>query len=235
MTLRSRDFLEEVAYQNGNFSWSHSLLQEAARQREHDPSILHHLAWAAYSLGRVNEARDVMQKAMAIDSQFPEVADAKKFLSLIAFEENPKESEDDANGSKSNYKRILNICLLSWPKLRSINSTAKKSQPQRYTSIFYVGYRIFRLPKNVLPYYTLKNHPPPLQLTIWQAKAHKTSPDDAELAQLLGRLSYEKQEYPRASSYCKRALKNGRSTPILSSVWDVPTAEQTKGRGKRDP
>jgi Flp pilus assembly protein TadD len=30
------------------------------------------------------------------------------------------------------------------------------------------------------------------------AKAHKTLPDDAELAQLLGRLSYEKRQYPRA-------------------------------------
>ena len=50
--------LGEVAYQNGNFSWSYSLLQEAARQRDHDPSILHHLAWAAYAIGKVNEARD---------------------------------------------------------------------------------------------------------------------------------------------------------------------------------
>jgi uncharacterized protein HemY len=29
-------------------------------------------------------------------------------------------------------------------------------------------------------------------------KAHKTLPDDSDLSQLLGRLSYEKKEYPRA-------------------------------------
>src|SRR5205823_5176565 len=54
--------LGKVAYQTGNFIWSYSLLQESVRQRANDPSILHDLAWAAYSLGKVNEARDVMQK-----------------------------------------------------------------------------------------------------------------------------------------------------------------------------
>ena len=44
--------LGKVAYDSGNFTWSYSLLQEAARQRQNDPAILHDLAWAAYSLGK---------------------------------------------------------------------------------------------------------------------------------------------------------------------------------------
>jgi len=31
---------EKVAYDSGNFTWSYSLLQEAARQRANDPAIL---------------------------------------------------------------------------------------------------------------------------------------------------------------------------------------------------
>src|SRR6266581_7032775 len=42
----------------------------------------------------------------------------------------------------------------------------------------------------------LKNHPRPLRHLA--AKARKTLPDDLELAELLGQLSYEKKEYPRA-------------------------------------
>src|SRR5439155_12374617 len=83
--------LGKIAYQSGNFTWSYSLLQEAARQRANDPSILHDLGWASYSFGKVNEARDVMQKALAAGSDFPEAADAKKFLALTALDENPKE------------------------------------------------------------------------------------------------------------------------------------------------
>src|SRR5438132_6384197 len=83
--------LGKVAYQSNNFTWSYSLLQEAVRQRANDPSILHDLAWAAYSLGKVNEARDAMQKAVTTGPDSPQAADARKFLALTAFDENPKE------------------------------------------------------------------------------------------------------------------------------------------------
>src|SRR5204862_2465974 len=83
--------LGKVAYDSGNFTWSYSLLQEAVRQRANDPSILHDLAWAAYSLGKVNEARDVMQKVLTNNPDSAQAADAKKFLALAALDENPKE------------------------------------------------------------------------------------------------------------------------------------------------
>src|SRR6266478_7504411 len=83
--------LGKVAYQSGNFTWSYSLLEEAARQRPNDPSILYDLAWAAYSLGNVNEARDAMQKALTNNPDSSQAADAKKFLALTALDENPKE------------------------------------------------------------------------------------------------------------------------------------------------
>ena len=70
--------LGKVAYQSGNFSWSYSLLQEAARQRQNDPSVLYDLAWAAYSLGKVNEARDAMQKVVTTMPSPSQAADAKK-------------------------------------------------------------------------------------------------------------------------------------------------------------
>ena len=89
--------LGKVAYQTGNFSWAYSLLQEAIRQRANDPSLLRDLAWAAYSMGKVNEARDAMQKAVASGSNSAAAADAKKFLAFTALSENPKQllSADD--------------------------------------------------------------------------------------------------------------------------------------------
>src|SRR5439155_21793770 len=89
--LQVAGILGKAAYESGNFTWSYSLLQEAARQRESDAAILHDLAWAAYSLGKVNEARDVMQKALTTGPDSPQAADARKFLALTALDENPKE------------------------------------------------------------------------------------------------------------------------------------------------
>ena len=62
---RTTILLGKIAYQNGNFGWSYSLLQEAARQRRDDPAVLYTLGWSAYAMGKVNEARDLMQKVAA--------------------------------------------------------------------------------------------------------------------------------------------------------------------------
>ena len=83
--------LGKVAYQSGNFTWSYSLLQEAVRQRENDPLILYDLAWAAYSLGKVNEARDAIQKVLTASADSSQATDARKFLAFTALDENPKE------------------------------------------------------------------------------------------------------------------------------------------------
>src|SRR5436309_5164933 len=82
--------LGKVAYQSGNFTWSYSLLQEAVRQRANDASILHDLAWAAYSLGKINEARDAMQKVLTSNPNPTQAADAEKFLTLTLLGENSK-------------------------------------------------------------------------------------------------------------------------------------------------
>ncbi len=117
--------LGKVAYQNDNLTWSYSLLQEAARQREKDPSILHGLAWAAYTLGKVGEAREITQKILATGSDFPEAADARRFLSLTALDENPKKLVLPRTRSKRSYKLILSICPRSWPEAHSMNSAVR--------------------------------------------------------------------------------------------------------------
>ena len=83
--------LGKVAYQMGNFAWSYSLLQEAARQRRDDPTVLYSLGWSAYALGKVTEARDPMQKVAAAPGNTAEIADAKKFLRFTAFDLDPKQ------------------------------------------------------------------------------------------------------------------------------------------------
>jgi tetratricopeptide (TPR) repeat protein len=187
-----------VAYQNGNFSWSYNLLQEAARQRDHDPSVLHDLAWSAYSLGRVNEAREIMQRAVAITPHFPEVADAKEFLSLIALEENPKEGDAAAKEIRKQLQTNPEYlpALMAEAALDQQRGQ-RKSATEIYTAI------LRRLPdfapaqKHLAILYAQEPSTAAVAYDL-AAKAHKTLPDDAELAQLLGRLSYEKKQYPRA-------------------------------------
>ena len=75
--------LGRAAYQAGDFNWAYSLLQESARELPNDPGTLHQLAWSAYSLGRVKEAREAMQRLLAAAPDSTQAKDAKSFLTLM--------------------------------------------------------------------------------------------------------------------------------------------------------
>src|SRR5207249_2484400 len=190
--------LGKVAYDSGNFTWSYSLLQEAVRQRANDPSILHDLAWAAYSLGKVNEARDAMQKALANNPDPTRAAGAKKFLALTALDENPKElmaAEIDLQKELKSNSEYVPALMAEAALLAQRNQI--KPATEMYNDI------LRRLPdfapaqKRLA---TLYAQDPSKVAAAYDlaTKARKTLPDDSELSELLGRLSYEKKEYPRA-------------------------------------
>jgi tetratricopeptide (TPR) repeat protein len=190
--------LGKVAYQSGNFTWSYSLLQESVRQRANDPSISHDLAWAAYSLGKVNEARGVMQKALANNPDPTQAADARKFLAFTALDENPKElmaAEIDVQKElKSNPEYVP--ALMAQAALHTQHGQIKPAT-EMYNDI------LGRLPdfapaqKRLATLYAQDPSQGPAAYDL-ATKARKTLPDDPELSELLGRLSYEKKEYPRA-------------------------------------
>jgi tetratricopeptide (TPR) repeat protein len=190
--------LAKAAYQSGNITWSYSLLQEAARQRENDPLILHDLAWAAYSVGKVNEARDVMQKAMIANPNSSQAADAKEFLALTALDENSKELMAAENEIQKEL-RSNPECVPALMAQAALDTRRGETKPatEMYSNI------LRRLPdfapaqKRLAMLYA--QDPSTVAAAYDLAtKARKTLPGDPELAELLGRLSYEKKEYPRA-------------------------------------
>jgi tetratricopeptide (TPR) repeat protein len=188
----------KVAYESGNFTWAYSILQTAARQRQNDPAPLYDLAWAAYSVGKVNEARDAMQKVLTNNPDPTQAADANKFLALTALDGKSKELVAAESEVQSELKSDPNYvpALMAQAAL-----LAQRGQPkpatETYTDILH------RLPdfapaqKRLAALYAQdpSTFAPAYDLAT---KARKTFPDDPELSELLGRLSYEKKEYPRA-------------------------------------
>ncbi len=188
----------KVAYESGNFAWAYSLLQETVRNRQNDPLILHDLAWAAYSLGKVNEARDAMQKVLTNNPDSVRAADAKKFLALTALEGKSKELIAAESEVQNELKSDPNYvpALMAQAALLAQRGQAKPAT-ETYTDI------LRRLPdfapaqKRVAALYA--QDPSAVAAAYDLAtKARKTFPDDPELSELLGRLSYEKKEYPHA-------------------------------------
>src|SRR5205814_5203126 len=91
-----------IAFQLGNYTWAYSLLQEGGRQLPNDPAVLHDFAWAAYSLGKVAEARQTMQSVLSSGPSSPQSTDAKTFLSMTALSADGKDvsaSEAEINSA----------------------------------------------------------------------------------------------------------------------------------------
>jgi Flp pilus assembly protein TadD len=189
--------LGKVAFQSGNYTWSYSLLQEAARQRQNDPSVLYDLAWAAYSLGKINEARDAMQKVLTAGTDSSQAGDAKKFLTFTALE-NPNQlatAEPEVQRElKSNPEYVP-------AKMAQAALDAQRGEVKPATEIYSDILRRFPdfapAQKRLAALYAVEPSTVPAAYDL-ATKARKALPDDPELAELLGRLSYEKREYPRA-------------------------------------
>ena len=184
--------LGKVAYESGNFTWSYSLLQEAARQRQNDPALLSDLAWSAYSLGRVNEARDAMQKALTNKPDPDHAADAQKFLALTALSENPKDLWPPKRRSRRNYSPIPNLCRHSWPKPRWILSKVRLNGQPKPTTIFCAAGQNLRPRRNAS---LCCAQDPSMVAAAYDlaTKARKTLPDDPELTELLGTIELRKK------------------------------------------
>jgi tetratricopeptide (TPR) repeat protein len=65
------DTLGMIALQHGMARWAYNLLMECAVPLAHDPEVMHHLARACLAMGREDEAREHLARALATDEEFP--------------------------------------------------------------------------------------------------------------------------------------------------------------------
>jgi tetratricopeptide (TPR) repeat protein len=224
----------KVAYDSGNFAWSYSLLQEAVRQRANDPSILRDLAWAAYSMGKINEARDAMQKIVTAGSGSAQAADAQKFLAFTAIDENTKEltaTETDVQKElRSNPEYVP--ALMAAAALDTQRGQAKPAT-QIYSDILRRWPDFAPAQKRLATLYAQD------QTTVADAydlatKARKTFPDDPQLSELLGRLSYEKKEYPRAIQLFQETARKrplDADSLFYLGMSQLQASQKTEARG----
>lgn len=82
--------LGRLALSAGDHAWAMSLLQDSVRRQPGQPEAHYHLAWAAYALGRLAEARAAMQQFTLGQAGSPLAAEADRFLKLTAFYPNPE-------------------------------------------------------------------------------------------------------------------------------------------------
>ena len=187
-----------IAFQLGNYTWAYSLLQEGGRQLPNDPAVLHDLAWSAYSLGKVAEARQTMQSVLSSGPSSPQSTDAKTFLSMTAL-------SADGNGVASSEAEI-NSALSADPNYVPALAARAAIQAKRGDSAG--AEATYRQVLQRFPDFApaqrdlaaiLVNDPTKRDAAYDLAtKARRTIPGDPLISIVLGRVSYERKDFGRA-------------------------------------
>jgi tetratricopeptide (TPR) repeat protein len=238
--------LGRSAYKTGNYSWAYSLLKENARESA-DGETVSTLGWAAFYLGKVDEAKEPMRRVINISPSSPEAADAKIYLRMIEIEENPA----GATNARQEVETVLKRDAKYLPAQLAEGAICIANGDSGRAAVIYEDI-LRRLPdfapaqKRLAALYA--TNPDRLSLAYDLAsKARKSLPDDAELTKTLAEISYQRKDYPRAVQLLRERARNGQLDANnlyyfgMSSLHTKETAQaraaltQALATGLKDP
>lgn len=195
---RVTGLLGKIVYQLGNFSWSYDLLQESARNLSNDAKVLHDFSWCAYSLGKIDEARRIMQRALEAQPDPAIAEDARSFLAMTALADNP----DKLPQAEPQIRKILAANPAYLPALLAKAELQIRRGDPKSAAVIYSDvvrrYPDFALAQKQLAVLYLNDVARTNEAFELALKARNGLPADPELALILGELSYRKKDFQYA-------------------------------------
>ena len=208
---RSTAMLGRLAFQAGNFTWAHSLLQESSRQAAAEPSVLRDYAWAAYSIGRTPDARAAMEKIVTTAPSAPEAKDAARFLALTPAESqelDPAKAESEAKAALAEDPKYVPALMVQ----AKAQAASGQKQPAiaAYQAVLSTFPDFAPAQKELAGVYLAdpENRSKAHDLAT---AARKTMPNDPELAAILGEASFHRKDFGRAAQLLE---ESNRKTPL---------------------
>ncbi len=205
---RVSHLLGRLVFQQGDYQWASSLLEESSRKLPSDPEVSYDLAWSRYSLGRVAEAEAAMAAAAKAGPAFTQAQEAKRFLDLGVASRNPALAEQAAAQARQilsaepNYVPALMVCAVVEEQHRKY-----KEAGQLYGRIL-ARYPQFALASRNLAMLCCAQLGDDQKAYTLAVKAREALPQDADLAKTLGVLAYHRGDYARSAQLLKEtALK----------------------------
>jgi len=202
--------LGRLVFLSGDYNWSVTLLEEAAGKLPNQPEVRYNLAWAYYSLGRVDDAQRTMQ-SIAPSLTGSQSADAKQFLTFVAA------AKDSAQAAALPAAQILNTNADYVPAMMVAGVQAEKQNKPDDAAKFY-SKALARYPtfapaaRSLVILYSKNASAPDDQKTYdFAMKVRANNPNDNDLTRALGVLAYRRADYPRAVQLLQdssQALKN---------------------------
>jgi len=214
---RAPAILGRVAYAKGDFLQAYDLLQQALTSATNDALVIPDLdtfAWAAYSQGKIADARAAMQRVVAaaplVSPETPgEIPDAQSFLTLTDTPLGPS--------AEPLVPRILAVSPKNVPALMiRAKDRFKQGDTQGATADYTeVLERFPDFPPAQKEMARLLSADPANQAKAYDlaVKAHNNLPDDPDAACVLATICYQRKDY----AYAAQLLQDSASKSPLDA------------------
>ena len=225
--------LGDAAYQTGNFKWAYSLLQESARRLPNNTEVLYDFAWAAYSMGRVSEARQAVQRLLALSPNSNQQSDASLFLRMTALDQEGVELVATEAEIEKALKAIPNYVPALMAKAERLRQSGEASAAATAYTAILRHFPYFAPAQKHLA--SLYSETPDKRAEAYElaVKARTALPDDPELAKILAELSYDRQDFAYAVQLLRQSAEKrplGAKDLYYLGMSHLKTNEKPKSR-----
>jgi len=205
------DVLGSIVYQLGNVTWAYSLLQESARKLPDYAKILRDYAWSAYILAKVTESRRLMQRVIQLHPDSKLAQEAKSFIAMTELEQKPESVE----ANEPETQQVLASDPTHVPALLAKARLQVQRGDAKGAADIYKGilsrYPDFALAQKNLAALYVEDPTHISEAYNLAIRARNALPNDPELAETLGEISYKKQDF----SYAIQCfLESARNKPL---------------------
>ena len=206
--------LGRVAYSARDYAWAHALLQEAARRQPQNASVQHDFANAAYSMGRVNEARAALSRVLDLEQGRPAAAIAKERIAMIDAASSftlEKQWIDRAKRRLTEDKEDVSALMILAAAAREANEVnEQRSILERVLTLA----PSFSPAKRQLAILLAANPAEDKRALELGTQAREAFPDDPLLNVALGKITYRLGDPARAVSFLEGVLPRFSSDPL---------------------
>ena len=205
--------LGALAFASGDYKWSLSLLEEGARGVTNQPQLLHNLAWARYSDGRITDAVAVMKQALAAGASFANESDARRFIELNTMALQPDTANPASIQAALQQDARYVPALLASAVLQQRSAGASVAR-EHYETIL-KRFPDFTPAHKGLSILLSQSAPTSDAALQYATRAREALPGDPEVARALGMIAFHRKDYARAAQLlkeCSTALPNDAET-----------------------
>ncbi len=225
--------LGQVAFSAGNMAWAYSLLQESVHQLADATPFLYDFAWAAYRVGKTEEAQSAMQELVNASPTAPHASEAREFLAMLVLGSKPTEVVP----AEAEINKVLATDADYVPALMA-RATVQIQRDQSEDAVETLQHVLRIFPdfapaqKRLAALYMRDSGKGDVAYEL-ATQARKTLPEDPELTEILAEISYRKREYGRAIQLLREsALRSPLDARALFflGMSQLQTKQESEGR-----